>query len=97
MYYELLLSRNDLTTLTNIMKCLNVMDIVYICRNMKFKSHIYIHIHLKMVAGSTSSLRQNLLYSGKLTESTEPLAGCNETLPLLLTLPLPLLLGVGIA
>ena len=76
-YYKLLLFRNDLATLTDMMKFCNVVDIVSVCRKMKFQSHIYNHVHLKMVAGSTSSWRQKLLHDAKSTESTEPPAGCN--------------------
>ena len=76
LHYEILLCRNDLTTLTDIMNLHNLWDIFYICHKIKLKSNIYIAVPLQMAAGSTSSRRQNLLHGAKLTESTEPLAGC---------------------
>ena len=76
LHNELLQCMNDLTTLTDIMKLCKLWDIFYICRKMKFKSNIYIEVPLKMVAGSSSPRRQNLLHGAKSTESTEPPAGC---------------------
>ena len=77
LHNELLQCTNDLTTLTDIMKLRKLWDIFYIHPKMKFKSHIYIEVPLKMAAGSSSPRRQNLLHGAKSTESTEPPAGCN--------------------
>ena len=80
LHNELLQCTNDLTTLTDIMKLCKLWDIFYIRRKMKFKSNIYIKVPLKMVAGSSSPRRQNLLHGAKSTESTEPPAGCKRDL-----------------
>ena len=76
LHNKLLQCTNDLTTLTDIMKLHKLWDIFYIHCKMKFKSHIYIEVPLKMAARSTSPRRQNLLHGAKSTESTEPPAGC---------------------
>ena len=75
LHNELLLCKNDLTTLTDIMNLRKFWDIFYIHHKMKLKSNIYIAVPLKMAAGSTSSRRQNLLHGAKSTESTEPPVG----------------------
>ena len=76
LHNKLLQCTNDLTTLTNIRKLRKLWDIFYIHGKMKFKSNIYIKVHLKMVVGSSSPRKQNLLHGAKSTESTEPPAGC---------------------
>ena len=65
LYYELLVCRNDLTTLTDIMNSHNVLDIFSIHHKIRLKSLIYIAVSLKMAARSTSSARQNLLHGAK--------------------------------
>ena len=75
LHYNILLCRNNLRTLTDIMNLRKLCDIFYNQRKITLKSNIYIAVSLQMAAGSNSSGRQNLLHSAKSTESTEAPAG----------------------